>query len=78
MPDVLVRLAECERRLGVIEANMREDIRELSRDVDRTFGELSKKVDALNSALMTAALSLAGGLILLAISVLLATKWITG
>lgn len=78
MPDVHARLAELERRLTTLEANMREDFRDLSRHFDEKHSELTKKVDATNGALMTAALSLAGGLILLAVSILLATKWLAG
>jgi hypothetical protein len=78
MPDVHARLEELERRVTLIEANIREDMRDLRKDFDTANDRLAKKVDALNGALITAGLSLGVGIIIAVVSAVLAAKWLFG
>lgn len=73
MPDTPFRLAEAERRLGKLE-DRTEGISPLATEVKglrEALGDLKGEVKTLRMAIITAAISFAGGAVTLALSIIL-------
>lgn len=76
MPDVHVRLDECERRLNELEHDTRDInvYRQQILDLWTVIRETREEVSSLRRVIVSAAISFAGGALILAATIVLAAK----